>query len=163
MTLLSTPGVPSSGVLLDHSTAGTLKVRNFANSADAAITGSSLTLTGTFTLGGVVFSSAVTGTGSLVGSVSPSFTGTLTFAAATGTGLLSAATSVVISSLTAATQALITGTATASFGIFFGQGTPSFTTASTGSLYMNSTGSSTASRLFVFSSAATWIAITTAS
>src|SRR5262245_44733596 len=40
LTLLSTPGLPtSSGVLLDHSVAGTLKVRNFGNSADAIISG----------------------------------------------------------------------------------------------------------------------------
>jgi hypothetical protein len=134
----------------------------------AAITGTILAsnaiLTGTLTYGGVAAASTITGTGSLVLSASPTFTGTASFAATTQTGLLSAVTSVAISSATAATQCLISGTTTTSFGIYFGNSSaPSFAAAQ-GSIYMNSGGSSTSTRLYVKASAATtWVNVTTAS
>lgn len=52
---------------------------------------------------------------------------------------------------------------TTNFGIFFGSGAPTIQ-ASKGSLYLNTTGSSTSTRLYVNSTgAATWVAVTTAS
>lgn len=150
----------ATGVLLDFATANTLKVRNPANNADAALTASNGTFSGTLTYGGVTLSSSVTGTGSLVLSASPSLTGTVTFASLSATG-----TGVFISGAVASAgvvQAIGIGSV-AAFGVYFGAGTPSITSASQGSLYLNTTGSSTATRMFVFSSASTWIAVTTAS
>ena len=161
-TLLSTAGSSTLGVTLDHATAGTLKIRTLTNSADAALSAGNITASGTFTYGGVTLSSAVTGTGSLVGSVSPSITGTATFEALTATGAVTANSSVVVSSLTATTQNFIQASATSNLGLYFGSGTPSFTAAA-GSFYLNVAGSSTSTRAFVRSSAATWIAVTTAS
>lgn len=121
---------------------------------------SSLTVTSTLTYGGVTLSSTVTGTGSMVLSAAPSLTGTATFVSASATGNLSLLTGTAIPSV-AASAVLISSTA--NFGIFFGTGTPTITAASQGSLYLNANGSSTSTRLYVFSSASTWINFTSAS
>jgi hypothetical protein len=124
---------------------------------------SSLSVTSTLTYGGVTAASVTTGTGNLVLSASPSLSGTVAASALTMAGLLVVASGVAISSATAASQALITGSTTASFGIYFGNSSaPSFAAAQ-GSIFMNSSGSSTSTRAFVRSSASTWIAFTTGS
>jgi hypothetical protein len=133
-TLFSTPSTPSSGVMFDHSTAGTLKLRNFANSADAIFTCSALTASG-----------ALSGT-------TASYSGSLIIASATA----------ISSSVTAVTQNFFTGSTATNFGLFFCQGAPSFA-AAIGSICMRSDGSSTSTRLYVAqTSAGTWTGVTTA-
>jgi len=160
-TQLLTEGLASSsGVTLDHTTAGTLKVRNNANAADAALTASNLTLSGTLTYGGTALSSAVTGTGNLVLSASPSLSGTLALASATATGTMTVLSGTAVAS-GVATQAAILFSSTASFGVFFGAGAPSFSAAQ-GSLYLRSDGSATTNRGYINrDGAASWTAITT--
>ena len=57
---------------------------------------------------------------------------------------------------------LMSSTATVDLGIFFGSGAPTLT-AGKGSLYLNTTGSSTSTRLYVNDGGTTWIAMTSAS
>lgn len=57
---------------------------------------------------------------------------------------------------------LMSSTSTVDFGIFFGSGAPTIT-AGKGSLYLNTTGSSTSTRLYVNDGGVTWVAITSAS
>lgn len=58
---------------------------------------------------------------------------------------------------------LMSSTSTVNLGIFFGSGAPTIT-AGKGSLYLNITGSSTSTRLYVNSTGSTtWVAVTTAS
>jgi hypothetical protein len=57
---------------------------------------------------------------------------------------------------------LFSSTSTVDFGIFFGSGAPTIT-AGNGSLYLNTTGSSTSTRLYVNNGGVTWVAVTTAS
>lgn len=78
------------------------------------------------------------------GSVTVGAATTVTTGGATGFGLLMSSTA-------------------ANLGIFFGKGAPTITAAQ-GSLYINATGSSTSTRLYVNSdSSTTWVAVTTAS
>lgn len=88
------------------------------------------------------------------------------FSTATASGLFSTSSTISIQTGVAisstATQAINMSSAS-SFGIFFGTGVPSITTATQGSVYLNGSGSSTSSRMYIFSSASTWIAVTTAS
>jgi hypothetical protein len=74
---------------------------------------------------------------------------------------LSAATTVPTTAGGSTTPALQIGTV-AGFGIFFGSGAPSITAAQ-GSLYLNTTGSSTSTRAYINTTGSTvWTAITTA-
>jgi hypothetical protein len=51
---------------------------------------------------------------------------------------------------------------TAGIGLYFGSGAPSISAAK-GSLYVNTTGSSSSTRLYVNNGTTTWVAVTTAS
>ena len=70
--------------------------------------------------------------------------------------------------VTAITAGGVTGVglllgATSALGVYFGSGAPTIQAAQ-GSIYLNTTGSSTSTRLYVNSTgAATWVAVTTAS
>lgn len=57
---------------------------------------------------------------------------------------------------------LMSSTSTVNLGVFFGSGAPSIQ-AGNGSLYINTTGSSTSTRLYVNNGGSTWVAVTTAS
>lgn len=57
---------------------------------------------------------------------------------------------------------LFSSTSTVDLGVFFGSGAPTIT-AGKGSLYLNITGSSTSTRLYVNNGGTTWVAVTTAS
>ncbi len=134
---------------------------------------SSLIATGTVTYGGVTLASTVTGTGSMVLSASPTLSGTASIAAATFSGLAtfsSAQTTVGIGTFqnAVAASASVVSTAilfssTASFGIIWGAlGSVAPTLAtSQGTLLLNTTGSSVASRMFIRTSSS-WSAVTTA-
>jgi hypothetical protein len=168
-TLFSTAGSAGSGVLLDHATTGTFKFRTVGNLADAAITAGAGTFTGTLVAAGVTFPSVTTGTGNLVLATNPTVssliaTGTTTMdTVLAGTALVVQSATAVSSATTTTAQNFLTGTTTANFGLYYGNGAPSFA-AATGSVYMNTTGSSTSTRMYVKSSvAASWIAVTTAS
>lgn len=121
------------------------------------------TLSGTLTYGGVTLSSSVTGTGSMVLSASPSFSGTTAFASQTSTGTGTFQTSVASSAGGTGTAAILFSS-TASFGILFGatgSAAPS-QAAAAGCLFINTTGSNTASRMYIRTSAAAWTTFTTA-
>jgi hypothetical protein len=124
---------------------------------------SSLIATGTLTYGGVALASTVTGTGSMVLSAAPSITGLATFTSLSATGTAAVQTAVAASA--AGGNFALQWSANPSFGIQWGGvGSVVPTVAgSTGSLFLNSTASAAANRMYVRSSASTWIAVTTAS
>lgn len=85
--------------------------------------------------------------------LNPSFTGAVTVGASTP----------ITAGGTTAIGLLFSSTSTVNFGVFFGSGAPTIT-AGKGSLYLNTTGSSTSTRLYVNSTGGTtWVAVTTAS
>lgn len=117
---------------------------------------------GTITYGGVTWASTTTGTGSNVLSVAPAFTGNATFVSASATGIITAQNGVAASA--SVVSAAFQWSSTGSFGLNWaaaGSVVPTIA-AQQGSLFINTTGSSTAARIFVRGSAA-WIAVTTAS
>ena len=93
--------------------------------------------------GTVAITGAVTAT---AGVTTPS-----SFTAASGTGNTSGGSTV---------PAIVMGTS--SIGIYFGDGAPTISAAK-GSLYLNFTGSSTSTRLYVNNGTTNWVAVTTAS
>lgn len=101
-------------------------------------TGKNMAVGGTFTATGAVTATA--------GATSPS-----NFTALSATGNTSGGV---------ATAALAMGTS--GIGIYYGDGAPTISAAK-GSLYLNFTGSSTATRLYVNNGTTNWIAVTTAS
>jgi hypothetical protein len=124
---------------------------------------SSLIATGTLTYGGVTLASTVTGTGSMVLSANASHTGNVTFVSASATGIFTTQNGVAASA-TGANFAL-QYSSTASFGVIWGAlGSVAPTIAATqGCLYINTSGSSTATRMYIKASAAgTWTNFTTA-
>ncbi len=134
---------------------------------------SSLIATGTLTYGGVALASTVTGTGSMVLSASPTLSGTASFAATVHSGLAtfsSAQTTVGTgtfqNAVAASASVVSTGilfSSTASFGVIWGAlGSVAPTLAVTqGTLLINTSGSSIASRMFIRTSSS-WTSITTA-
>lgn len=76
----------TSGFAIDLTTDATVKFRNRANTADAALTAGATTLSAALTYGGVTLSNSVTGTGSMVLSASPTLTGTLNAATIIASG-----------------------------------------------------------------------------
>lgn len=123
---------------------------------------SSLIATGTLTYGGVTLASTVTGTGSMVLSAAPALTGNTTLVSAAATGILTTQNAVAASASVVSTALL--WSSTASFGIVWGAvGSVVPTIAATqGCLFINTSGSSVSTRMYVRSSASTWISFTTA-
>ncbi len=123
--------------------------------------------------GGVTLASTVTGTGSMVLSASPTLSGTASFAATVHSGLAtfsSAQTTVGTgtfqNAVAASASVVSTGilfSSTASFGVIWGAlGSVAPTLAVTqGTLLINTSGSSIASRMFIRTSSS-WTSITTA-
>ena len=74
-------------------------------------------------------------------------------------GVANLAASIATPASGSATAFVQLGT-TPGLGIYFGSGPPTVSGAG-GSLYLNSTGSTTATRLFVCSTGTTWVAVTT--
>jgi hypothetical protein len=130
----------------------------------AAMTHSGLaTFSSAMVYGGVTLNSTVTGTGSMVLSAAPSLTGNVTLVSAAATGILTTQNGVAASA-TGANFAL-QFSSTASFGVIWGAlGSVAPTIAATqGCLYINTSGSSTATRMYVkVSAAGTWTNFTTA-
>lgn len=69
---------------INGATLNTVKLRNAADSADAALFAGATTLSGALTYGGVALTNGVTGTGRMVLSADPTFTGTVTVDTLTG-------------------------------------------------------------------------------
>lgn len=111
--------------------------------------GSDLTTTGTLTVGAF----SVTGTTTLTGVVTATagVTTPVNYTALSATGNTSGGVS---------TPALTMGTS--GIGIYYGDGAPTIS-ATKGSLYLNFTGSSSSTRLYVNNGTTTWVAVTTAS
>lgn len=130
--------------------AGVFAVTTFSG----AFSGTTLTLSGALTYGGVVLNAAVTGTGNMVLSVSPSITGTASFAAISATstisnsgggltivgnstitgslsGVTTLATSSTINSQTISATASFTGTVSVATGFTVLAGGASITNGST--------------------------------
>lgn len=82
----------------------------------------------------------------------------------TGNTIVADAITVPNQTLTALTATTVTTTnfSVGGVGIYVGAGAPSLS-ASKGSLYLNTTGSSSSTRLYVNNGTTTWIAVTTAS
>ena len=170
----------STDLILTRSAAATLQI----GAADAAspvaqtiigqsvVAGTSNTAGASFTIGGSKGTGSGAG-GSLVFQVAPagssgstqnSLTAALTIAstkAVSAVGSITAASGTTITAGGTAGAGLLVS-ATANFGIFFGSGVPTITAAQ-GSLYLQSDGSSTSTRLYVNTTGSTtWTAVTTA-
>jgi len=103
---------------------------------------------------------ATTNRWATVASVLGDFTGALTGTTATFTGNVTLNSTLAVGA-GAATQAFVKASSTANLGIYYGTGAPAFTAAK-GSLYSNTTATTTTTRLFVNTDgAATWASLTT--
>lgn len=136
----------------------TLSSAVFASSATTTFTAG-----GTITYGGVTFASTVTGTGSVVLSAGPTFTSIIN-----GAGLTLSASPTFQNAVAASASVTTTAlqwSSTSSFGVMWaamGSVVPTLA-ATQGCLLINTTGSSTATRMYVKTSAAgTWTNFTTA-
>jgi len=169
VALVAIDSAAATNVSLDAKGTGTLTLNGTATGSTiisrasfTSVATTTFTAGGTITYGGVTWGSAVTGTGSNVLATAPALTGNVTLVSASATGILTAQNGVAASASVATTALL--WSSTASFGIqWAANGSVVPTIAATqGSLFINTTGSSTAARIFVRGSAA-WIAVTTAS
>lgn len=102
----------------------------------------------------------------LTGDFNISTTGTLASGAQTVTGAVSATSTLTAVNAGASTSGGNTTPAvtfgSGGMGIYFGSGAPTIS-AIKGSLYLNFTGSSSSTRLYVNNGTTTWVAVTTAS
>ncbi len=80
----------SAGALINLTTDATFKLRNATDTGDAALTAGAATFSAAMTYGGVTLANSVQGTGSMVLSAGPTFTGTATFAGISATSVVTA-------------------------------------------------------------------------
>lgn len=162
-TSRSNLGLGTSAIINTGTSGATIPFLNGINTWAASQTFSSA-----ITYGGVTLSNGVTGTGSMVLSANPAFTGTLTSADHTVAGNFQHSGGIVS---VLKTQSIPAGGLTSTgymfssataFGVYFGSGPPTCSAAK-GSLYLRSDGSGTANRAYINTDGgSTWTAVTTA-
>lgn len=151
-------GAILNGVLQDmvNATFGDAVLTSLIVNGISNLTGAT-TIGGALTYGGVALTNAVTGTGSMVLSASPTFTGTIAASAANFTSAITGYSSTAIPA-GGTTGTGIRVSSTANFGTFFGSGAPTLSAAQ-GSIYLRSDGGAS-TRLYINSNGTTgWSAI----
>ena len=126
---------------------------------------SSPTITGSLgniSAGTITASGAVTASSTLAVTGNTTLTGSLTGSTISTSGQITMQSSTSPPSAGANTSGLLMSS-TSNFGIFFGSGAPTFTAAQ-GSIYLNTSGSSTSTRLYVNTTGSTtWASFTSSS
>lgn len=151
-------GAILNGVLQDmvNATFGDAVLTSLIVNGVSNLTGAT-TIGGALTYGGVALANSVTGTGSMVLSASPTFTGTIAASAANFTSTITGYSGTAIPA-GGTTGTGIRVSSTSNFGTFFGSGVPTLSAAQ-GSVYLRSDGGAS-TRLYINSNGATgWAAI----